>query len=247
MRTNRSAAPVEPRGPKRRCRLMSRAWRSPGKVDPPWLIPYERENPTNGNSARGSADRAECWCRDTAVTAALAVPELRPIPPAPVAQNTAAPPTEMPANARIYQSGQSVIGSFPAGGRDPGHDALRIFPADPVPADSLSADPMRNPLQNDLADRSVCARRQASALSLGFCKESPGVAGDGKNPSQSPGGVAGATMAKAAGKYLPGDGGRHPSAGDFRLGHSTGRDARLPATQRRRRTPPSRRPRLSRS
>ncbi len=124
----------------------------PGKVDPPWLIPYERENPTNGNSAVGPLTAQNVGARDTAVTAALAVPELRPIPPAPVAQNTAAPPTEMPAKPASTSPANPSSAHFQPAVETPATDALRIFPADPVAADSLSADPIpANPLQNDLA------------------------------------------------------------------------------------------------
>jgi GAF domain-containing protein len=116
----------------------------PGKVDPPWLIPYERENPSNGNSAAGSQNIV---AREAAVTAALAVPELRPIPPAPVAQNAAAPATEMPANPASASPVNPSFTHFQPAVEAPAADALRIFPADPLPADPLAA----NPVQNDVA------------------------------------------------------------------------------------------------
>ena len=116
---------------------------APGKVDPPWLIPYERENPTNGNSAAGPQNAV---ARETAVTAALTVPELRTIPSAPAAQNAAAPATEMLANpASISPVNPSVDYSQP--GIETPADALRIFPADP--ADPLPANPVENPVAAD--------------------------------------------------------------------------------------------------
>ncbi len=115
---------------------------APGKVDPPWLIPYERENPSNGNSAAGPQNVV---ARETAVTAALAVPELRPI--LPVAQNAAAPATAMPANSASTSPVNPSFAHFQPAVETPAADALRIFPADPVPADALPADPV----QNDLA------------------------------------------------------------------------------------------------
>jgi GAF domain-containing protein len=111
---------------------------APGQVDPPWLIPYERENPSNGNSAAGLQNVV---ARETAVTAALAVPELRPILPAPAAQNAATPATEMPANPASASLVNPSFADLQPAVATPA-DALHIFPADPLPAD---------PMQNDMA------------------------------------------------------------------------------------------------
>jgi putative methionine-R-sulfoxide reductase with GAF domain len=64
-----------------------------GKTDPAWLIPYGRENPTNGNSASDPLPTQSVIAKETTASAALpplAAPELRPMPPAAAAQNAAA-------------------------------------------------------------------------------------------------------------------------------------------------------------
>ena len=93
------------------------------KVDPPWLIPYDRENPTNGNSA-GSALAAHKIAMETLAT----LPELQPMPPAASASNVVAPEETRSA------------------------DSHSIVPADPFVPDSFGADPLSaNPVQNELA------------------------------------------------------------------------------------------------
>jgi ribosomal protein L37E len=99
-----------------------------GKMDPPWLIPYGKENPGNGNSAADLQPTQSVIAKETAVPAAPpppTVPEVRPMPPAAAAQTT----DDLP--SAHFQP--PVVTS--------GTEALRIVPADPIP---------ENPLQTSL-------------------------------------------------------------------------------------------------
>jgi GAF domain-containing protein len=122
------------------------------KLDPPWLIPYGRENPPNGNS---TADLlTESVILKSIVPASL-----------PAGQNIA-PQTEpdaKPALQTKFESPSPVTvpsDHFQPRAEAPMADALRIVPvdpvsADPVPPDLVRADPMHadlvlaNPLAPD--------------------------------------------------------------------------------------------------
>ena len=203
----------------------------------PWLTPYGQENPTNGNSGTGVAQTRDTVLKDKAVPAtppASVVSEPR-VTPAPVAQSVVEPhpakpsePDSKPALAdgfRVDQPAASAARSFCAASRSPG-------PGFAAHCSSRSG-----------SGRSAAARRtgkKSCALSLGFGKKNSEVAGDSKDAPRSSGGVAGAAMAKAAGKYLRGGRGRDAPDCDLRLGQSTGRKharetlPRNPASTRRR-------------
>jgi len=114
------------------------------RIDPPGLIPYGRENPTNGNSAN-LLPTESVIAKEGAGPASrspLTAPELQPIPPAAAAQNTIAPQTEPDAKS-VLQSGfeprsestsPANLSSthFQPPAEASGSDSLRIVPADPV-------------------------------------------------------------------------------------------------------------------
>jgi GAF domain-containing protein len=110
-----------------------------GKMDSPWLIPYGRENPTNGNSV---ADAKQNAVPDA--PPAFTVPEVRPMPAAAVAET--APRTEpQPKSGLQAGSASTSPVDLPSAQFQPpavvsATDALRIVPADPVPADPHQTD-----------------------------------------------------------------------------------------------------------
>ena len=183
----------------------------------------DQGNGSQGQSSSGhSAEGAVSEPQVTPAPAAQSVVELNPAKPS--------EPDSKPALET-----DSVLSSplhwtpdpFAPPAEVPGPDSLRIVPADPVPAD-----PPPPPGAVGAAIK--------GALSLGFGQKGPGMAGDGQDAPWSPGGMAGATVAKAASQHLPGGCGRHPPVGDLRLGHSTSREPlratllRHPASTRRR-------------
>ncbi len=121
------------------------------KIDPPWLIPYGQDNPTNGNFVADLSPTA----RGTAVPAAPAdftVPELRPMPTTVATQNGATPPTKPQAKPTLEPDSASAgPAHLPSAHFQPPveaalTDALRIVPADPVREDPASADPLQTDL-----------------------------------------------------------------------------------------------------
>jgi len=121
------------------------------RIDPPWLIPYGQDNSTNGKSVADLAPSATAKePAAPAVASALTVPEVRPM--ATATQNPTAPLTEpqvkpIPDTA----SASTSATNFPSAHFQPPvepavTDALRIVPADPLPEDAASADPLQNNL-----------------------------------------------------------------------------------------------------
>ena len=98
------------------------------KTDPPWLIPYGQENPSNGNSGAAAEETVPATLQ--AIIA----------PPAGSAQNSA----ESNPSAKIEPASEAgsptslAILSLPVPAEVPGADSLRIVPADPVPADLVA-------------------------------------------------------------------------------------------------------------
>jgi GAF domain-containing protein len=122
----------------------------PNKIDPPWLIPYGRENPTNGSSATERPPTESVIARETTVPAsltAITAPGLRPMPPDAAAQDTIAPKTEPYPKLALEAGSISVsAANLPSAHFQPsaevsGADALRIVPADSVQTDLVPADP----------------------------------------------------------------------------------------------------------
>jgi hypothetical protein len=104
---------------------------APAEIDPPWLIPYGRENPTNGNSA-GELAHAETLAREGIVpasqpTARIVAPE---IGAAAASQNSAQSHADAQAKLEPAPFPQPIAG--------PATDSLRIVPADPLAADPLA-------------------------------------------------------------------------------------------------------------
>jgi putative methionine-R-sulfoxide reductase with GAF domain len=119
------------------------------KVDPPWLIPYGRENPTNGNSATDLSPAQSVIAKESPSAAALptfTAPELRPTPPGAAAENIAARQTESHAKPDLGALSTPTISvnlpsdHFQLPVESPGTDALRIVPADPFPAEPFPGD-----------------------------------------------------------------------------------------------------------
>jgi putative methionine-R-sulfoxide reductase with GAF domain len=119
------------------------------RKDPPWLIPYGQENPTNGNSGASAGQTRDTVLNNNAVPAtppASFVSELR-VPPAPTAQSAVEPsPAEpfKPESKPALQTPSISLKTSPVLlPPDPfappaevqGPDSLRIVPADPVPVD----------------------------------------------------------------------------------------------------------------
>lgn len=106
------------------------------KLDPPWLIPYGRENPPNGNSTANPLPTESAIARESIVPASL--------PPG----HNFAPPTEPDAKPALeMRSGSPSPMTVPSDhfqppAEAPMADALRIIPADPVPADKVQSDLM---------------------------------------------------------------------------------------------------------
>ena len=120
------------------------------KADPPWLIPYGRENPTNGNSAAERPPIDSVLAKETMVPASLSAitaPGLRPTPPDAAAQDIVAPQTE-PDSKPVLEAGPVSASAanlpsahFQLPAEASGADALRIVPADSVQTDLVPADP----------------------------------------------------------------------------------------------------------
>jgi putative methionine-R-sulfoxide reductase with GAF domain len=119
------------------------------KADPPWLIPYGRENPTNGNSAT-ERQTDSVLARETAVPSSLpttTAPGLWPTPSDAATQDTVAPKAE-PVSKAGLESGTVSAGAtnlpsdpFQLPAEDAGADGLRIIPADPLHSDLVPANP----------------------------------------------------------------------------------------------------------
>jgi len=127
----------------------------PNRIDSPWLIPYERENPSNGNFAADllPSQRVDARENTTPVVAtAFPLADVRPVPPAAAAQNFAAPRIETEANPALDATSASTIPDnlssthFQPPVESSVTDALRIIPAEPVPTEPTAADLLRNDL-----------------------------------------------------------------------------------------------------
>jgi putative methionine-R-sulfoxide reductase with GAF domain len=105
------------------------------KQDPPWLIPYGRENPTNGNSAADLPPSESVMAKEATAPASLAAisqtaPDLKPV----LEHGTVSTdPASMP------------FADFEPPAPDSGMDPLRIVPADAVQTDLVPADPLAPP------------------------------------------------------------------------------------------------------
>jgi putative methionine-R-sulfoxide reductase with GAF domain len=116
------------------------------KADPPWLIPYGRENPTNGNSATGLLPTDL-----HATESVIAKESAAPASPAAITQNTAASQTALDLNPVLEHGAVSTdpsstpFGDFESPVPDSGMDALRIVPADGIHGDLVPADPLTPP------------------------------------------------------------------------------------------------------
>ena len=112
----------------------------PSKLDPPWLIPYGRENPPNGHSTPELLPTESVIAKESIVRASL-----------PAVQNIA-PQTESDAKPAFETRSESpcpvTVPSehFQPPAETPMADAHRIIPVDPVPADPLQADPLPDDL-----------------------------------------------------------------------------------------------------
>ncbi|MGH9504481.1 MAG: GAF domain-containing protein [Terriglobales bacterium] len=128
------------------------------KADPPWLIPYGQEKPTNGNSGAGNSGAEHSGDGSTRTTISVLKPSVVPdsepanladeppvfAPPA-AAQNTfelrPALQTELDSHAALgTPSADTIPADLPSYDLQPpfeapGTDSLRIVPADPVPFD----------------------------------------------------------------------------------------------------------------
>ncbi len=115
------------------------------RKDPPWLIPYGQENPTNGNSGAGVAQAGSTVLKDNPVSPAPPaniVPELRVTLPAPGVQNAIeVPPAKPPeldskpaleTESRVASPMHLPPDPFAPPTEVPGPDSLRIVPADLV-------------------------------------------------------------------------------------------------------------------
>ncbi len=123
------------------------------KIDPPWLIPYGQENPSNGNSFADLSPSVTT--RETTAPAApsdFTVPEVRSIPATAATPSATMPLTEPQAKPTSEpDSASSNQASLPSAHFQPPieaqvTDALRIVPADPIHEDPASDDPLRNDL-----------------------------------------------------------------------------------------------------
>ncbi len=119
----------------------------PNKKDPPWLIPYGQENPTNGNSGAGVPQAASTVLEDSPVPTfqpGISAPAFRVTPPAPVTQNSVELHPAKPAepDSKAASETASVLANpvplppdpFAPPAEVPSPDSLRIVPADFVPA-----------------------------------------------------------------------------------------------------------------
>ncbi len=120
------------------------------EADPPWLIPYGQENPTNGNSAADAANR-QCACKGTcgAVLSAdnYSARTLADAFADAATQYTVTPKAE-PVSKAGLESGTVSAGAtnlpsdpFQLPAEDGGADGLRIVPADPLHSDLVPANP----------------------------------------------------------------------------------------------------------
>ena len=111
----------------------------PNKTDPPWLIPYGRENPTNGNSAELRPTESVIVKESTVLAAPppLFTPEFELTLPAARAQDSIAPEAELDVTPAL-ESLPSPHFQPPA--EVSGPEGLRIVPADPVPTEEAQTD-----------------------------------------------------------------------------------------------------------
>ncbi len=127
------------------------------RKDPPWLIPYGQENPTNGNSGPGLTQTRSTVLKDNPVPPAppaSIVPELQVTPQTPGAQNAlelspAKPPEPdlqpaLETEPRLASPLHLPPDPFAPPTGAPGPDSLRIVPAD------LVAVPLDQPAQTNL-------------------------------------------------------------------------------------------------
>lgn len=116
------------------------------RKDPPWLIPYGQENPTNGNSGAGLTQTGSTVLADNAIPPASPssiVPESQVTPPTPLAQHGFEFPPAKPSepDSRPAMETESLLAGpvhlppdpFAPPTATPGPDSLRIVPADVVP------------------------------------------------------------------------------------------------------------------
>ena len=203
----------------------------------PWLTPYGQENPSNGNSGTGAAQTRDTVLKDKAVPATppasvVSEPRVTPAPGGPERGRTAAGKAirtgfeaSLGDDFRVDQPAASAARSFCAASRSPGPGFAAYCSSRSGPGRSA---------------RGVRTGEKCRALSLGFGKKNSEVAGDGKDPPRSPGGMAGAAMAKAAGQFLRGGCGRDAPGCDHWLGHrpagsTAGNATTPPPSQNRRR------------
>jgi len=127
----------------------------PNGIDSPWLIPYERENPTNGNFTADLLPSQRVDARENitpVVATAFPSTDVHPVPPAAAAQNFAAPRIETEANPGLNATSASTTPDnlAPAHFQPPVDssvtDALRIVPVESASAEPTAADPLRNDL-----------------------------------------------------------------------------------------------------
>jgi GAF domain len=120
-----------------------------GKTDPPWLIPYGRENPTSGNSAADLAPSQSVILKDMAAPENfpfIPAHELESAPQADAAISSAATKVEAAATPLVQPVFDSVSPAhlpslrFESAAEVSNPGALRIVPADMVPADIVPGD-----------------------------------------------------------------------------------------------------------
>lgn len=115
----------------------------PIKTVPRWLVPYERENPSNGNSAADPQPSESVIAKETTAPALPAITELElnSTSPAAAAQNAAVAKTEPDAKPTLDTVSNSISAAnltsaqFQPPAEASNADSLRIVPADLVPAD----------------------------------------------------------------------------------------------------------------
>jgi hypothetical protein len=115
---------------------------APNSADPPWLIPYGRENPGNGNSAAELHPTESVIAKEPTVPASIpgvAAPTLGPATPAGAAHDFIIPKSEPDAPASNATVEEPFVHSQPLAA-SPSTDALRIVPADPVSAELSQTD-----------------------------------------------------------------------------------------------------------
>ncbi len=110
------------------------------KMDPPWLIPYGQENPTNGNSAADALPTAGVMAKETTAPASLpafTAPELQPMLPTAKAQNTIAPQAELDAKP-VSEIGSESSPTNLQMSSEAGADSLHRVDTESVPTDPMA-------------------------------------------------------------------------------------------------------------